>query len=396
MLSKTINDKYIIFLEERIDSVNAQSVENELEHLIETHENIELNAEKLEYISSAGLRVLLKLKKKNKGTLTICDVFPEVYEILEVTGFTEILNVNKKLRQISIDGCEKIGQGGNGTVYRLDSDTIIKVYNKGNSLDKIAEEKKYATEAFKCGIPTAISFDTVKVGEQYGIVFEMLNARTVGEAVSDNPEKTEEYGILMGRLLKLIHETETADNILPKMSDKISGWIDYLEEHYINHEDAELMREVLHNIPESNHFTHCDFHEGNVMIQNDELILIDLDDIATGHPIYDLTFNYMSHVIAAQSSPQAIKRSLKMSPELAPEIRKVMLKTYFDTSDETVIQKYEQAIAAFSPFLLMLTPAKSKNSENLPPDIAKQLIEFILPKFKAVAKVLPSLVQVFD
>lgn len=72
----------------RIDTVNA----SQWEEKIMAEKPRELDAEKLEYISSAGLRVLLKLRKE-VGEVTIYHVSPVVGEILEVTGFTELLNV---------------------------------------------------------------------------------------------------------------------------------------------------------------------------------------------------------------------------------------------------------------------------------------------------------------
>ena len=72
----------------------------------------------MEYISSAGLRVLLKLTKI-VGDVTVNNVSGEVYEIFDVTSFTEILNVKKAMRKVSVKGLEKIGEGGNGIVYRL-------------------------------------------------------------------------------------------------------------------------------------------------------------------------------------------------------------------------------------------------------------------------------------
>ena len=96
----------------KIDSTNAAEFEKELMAAKPT----ELDASQLEYISSAGLRVLLKLAK-TVGDVTVENVSSEVYEIFDVTGFTEILNIKKAFREIDIAGKEKIGQGGNGTVY---------------------------------------------------------------------------------------------------------------------------------------------------------------------------------------------------------------------------------------------------------------------------------------
>ena len=70
-----------------------------------------------------GLRVLLKLRQMQKH-LEITDVSPEVYDILEVTGFVELLDVKKKFREVSIENCELIGKGGIGSVYRISEDEI--------------------------------------------------------------------------------------------------------------------------------------------------------------------------------------------------------------------------------------------------------------------------------
>ncbi|MCR5797297.1 MAG: acetolactate decarboxylase, partial [Eubacterium sp.] len=311
----------------------------------------------------------------------------------ENTGFTGILDVKKRLREVSVDGCEIIGQGGNGTVYRIDRDTIIKVFRESASLEKIDTEKKYAQAAFMSGIPTAISFDTVKVGNCYGIVFEMLDAKTVGKSIMDEPDKVGMYGEKMAELMKLLHTTEMEPGVLPEIKDKISGWIDFMADGYIGEEDIKLMRNVLKTIPDCNTVLHSDFHEGNIMVQDGELVLIDLDDICIGHPIFDLAFNYMSHVVAAQSRPEVIEKSLQITPELALEGRRVMMETYFETKDKSELIKYDQILGAFTTFMLLVTPAKSKDSSNMTPETISGIVETIIPMFREVATSLPSMIK---
>lgn len=91
-------------MEGRIDSSNALSVEKAIINAVEKHPGAELalDANDLEYISSAGLRVLMKLRKQAKRALPVLNVSPEVYEIFEVTGFTELLDVKKRLREVSV------------------------------------------------------------------------------------------------------------------------------------------------------------------------------------------------------------------------------------------------------------------------------------------------------
>lgn len=139
--------------------------------------------ENLEYISSAGLRVLLRVRKA-EPTLRLVNVSPDVYEILDMTGFAEIIPTEKAYRRLSVDGCEVIGRGANGEVYRLDNDTIIKVYLNPDSLPDIQRERELARKAFVLDIPTAIPYDVVKVGSSYGSVFELLNAQSFAKLIS--------------------------------------------------------------------------------------------------------------------------------------------------------------------------------------------------------------------
>lgn len=59
--------------------------------------------------------------------LEMTDVSKDVFEILEVTGFSELLSVKKALTEIDITGKEFIGRGAFGTAYRLDDERIVPV-----------------------------------------------------------------------------------------------------------------------------------------------------------------------------------------------------------------------------------------------------------------------------
>lgn len=112
-----------IILSGRIDSNNAGRIQEEIFAELQAEkapEAITVDADALDYISSAGLRVLMKLGKDTGIVPSIVNTSDEVYNIFETTGFTEMFDVQKKLREISVEGCKLIGQGANGKVYRLD------------------------------------------------------------------------------------------------------------------------------------------------------------------------------------------------------------------------------------------------------------------------------------
>ncbi len=83
------------------------------------------------------------------------------------------------------------GQGGNCTVYRLDEDKIVKLYNsEGREL--VDQEQKFARTALINGIPTVIPYDVVRSGEKYGVVFELLRSDTLGHAIRNDPSRMPE------------------------------------------------------------------------------------------------------------------------------------------------------------------------------------------------------------
>ena len=94
-----------IELKGRIDSGNAARIEQEILKQLESGDAscVILDAKELDYISSAGLRVILRLKKTYPD-VRIRDVSSDVYEILDMTGFTEMMPVEKAYRTVSVEG----------------------------------------------------------------------------------------------------------------------------------------------------------------------------------------------------------------------------------------------------------------------------------------------------
>ena len=95
-IKKTIDEgKASYLLEGRLDTVTAPELEKELKASLDGINELTLDFEKLDYISSAGLRVLLSTQKvmTKQGGLKIVHVNETIMEIFEVTGFTDILTI---------------------------------------------------------------------------------------------------------------------------------------------------------------------------------------------------------------------------------------------------------------------------------------------------------------
>ena len=95
-ITKTGNDTDLsIALEGRLDTTSAPSLEAELKASIENVKALVFDLAKLDYISSAGLRVLLAAQKimNRQGSMVVRNCSEEIQEIFEVTGFTDILTI---------------------------------------------------------------------------------------------------------------------------------------------------------------------------------------------------------------------------------------------------------------------------------------------------------------
>ena len=253
-------------LKGKIDTTNAQEFEKGLMAALPK----EIDASELEYISCAGLRVLLKLAKA-VGNVAVNNVSREVYEIFDVTGFTQILNVSRAIPEVSIEGCQLIGKGGNGSVYRINDETIFKVFNESKTLDYVKKSRKTAQTVFVHDIPCAISYDTVKVGNCYGVVYDLLNVKTLGRTIHSEPEKAEYWAEKAARLLRKLHSTEFADGIFGQASESVKGWVKTVEDK-ISADDAEFIKNAVDKIAiKRNTFVHEDFHSNNIMVKGNEL-----------------------------------------------------------------------------------------------------------------------------
>ena len=95
-ITKKINDNTAVFaLEGRLDTATAPELEQEVKALPENVTELVFDFAGLAYVSSAGLRVLLSAQKMMnvRGSMKLCHVNETVTEILEVTGFLDILTV---------------------------------------------------------------------------------------------------------------------------------------------------------------------------------------------------------------------------------------------------------------------------------------------------------------
>lgn len=311
----------------RLDAMNAEEVEQDVKSALASHNgsSIILDLEDLSYVSSAGLRVFLRLAKQT-GKLSIENARSAVYEVLEMTGFSEMFEVRKAFRRVSIDGCDEIGRGAKAAVYRLDPETIVKVvFDTGEeTVADIERERVLARTAFVAGIPTAISYDVVRVGDRFGAVYELLNANTLADLVASGTWTAERAGTAMADIMAQMHETHVNVDSMPSARgiqlDEFS-----LFDGRIDDVLYQRMHALVADLADDDLLIHGDYHAGNIMVQDDEPLLIDMDTLAHGNPVLELGpvynayvgFGEIDHAISEKYLGFSYDTSLKLWETLA-------------------------------------------------------------------------------
>ena len=358
----------------KISINNAPEAEKELSRIRRENPQggLVFDFEKLSYISSAGLRVILNAAQLEKGNkVKIFNVSPEIYEILEDTGFTRIFEAHKAMKKYSMEGFELIGKGANGEVYRVDSENIIKLFHKSAPLETIDRERKLAQQALVEGIPTAISYSVVMVDDRYGIMFELIDADSLSATLKGNPGEYDTYVDKYIELYKKIHAIKGDASQFVNIKQVYYEAISESAEHYSDEELGKL-RALVDSVPETGTLIHGDYHPNNIMVQNGELILIDMGDMTIGHPIFDFLATAATQVNLVKLSPEYAEFHTRMPAELITKTWRRLIDSYFADYPKAERSRIEDQICIFSKLKVALAPYFGRGAT---PEIIQASIE---------------------
>ena len=316
-----------ISLHGSITSANAADLEAAILTDLGAKNGLEIDAKDLTYISSAGLRVILAAKKRcGKNPFRIINVSDDVMSVFDITGFSEIMDISKAKRHVELKNSLKIGAGTCGEVYRLDEETIIKLYYPRIKDEEIEHEKMLAKKAFVLGVPTAISYDIVESDGRLGVVYELINSKTLAEIMRADPDNIEKYVEMYADVCRKIHSINVDDDELPSFKDinradipNVSG---------ISEEERQYLYDFLDIVPERTSCIHGDLNINNIMVQDGECCLIDMGEFSTGTPMFDISrILFSMHFTAPEDNDY--NSFYKMPQSLVEGILNSFLRKYF-------------------------------------------------------------------
>lgn len=387
------NGVLTVSLDGRMDTEAAVKFEAELAEICKNnpHKSMVFDAEKLLYVASSGLRTILKMAKTEKN-FSVENVSPAVYSVFEMTGFSRIIKIRKALRKIDLEKCEKIGFGGNGAVYRVSEDEIVKVNYNPATYAALDLELAKAKEAFLLGIPTAISFDLVDCGEgKRGVVYETIKSRTLGESIQSNPELMEELTERYVEQLNTLHAVHTDNPVFGNAKDNYRTQVENASK-FLTEEEGKMLEQILDVLPEGDRLVHCDAHPKNIMIQNGDMLWIDMEGMATGHPIYDLIS--IAVILNGMRTDEMSLGICGMDNQTVLKFKDCFIRKYFKTEDPEAVQRYSSMIDALRLIRAVLAIGfTSKNTEEFRPAIIGMARQVFFPNIQKIAGGIQHLVN---
>lgn len=287
-------------------------------------DNIVIDAQKLEYISSLGLRVILSLVKEYED-VRIINASYDVFNIFKMTGFTKMIQVEKALPQVSIDGCEALPYAPD--MYRISPDQVVKVFPEDTEKQVVDNEVIVARELFTLGIPTTMPFDIVTVGSCYGLIYEYVEAETLATLLKSHPEKAKHYGALLGDSLRTLHENLIEpEGKIPSAHTRLLEWVQSLAEK-LGDDAVSKLKYMLQVVPETSALCHANLSPDNIIIHNDEVIYSYLGSVGYGNPVLDLGLIYT---------------------RLPEEVYDAVLRSYYDMESEESVAKSRERLVLLS------------------------------------------------
>ena len=195
-------------------------------------------------------------------------------------------------------------------------------------------------------------------------MFELLNAKSFAKLLIADPSQTEALAKDSVEILKTMHATMLQPGELPDKKAEALVWAAFCRD-YLPAAVGEKLVRLVQEVPDTLNMLHGDYHIKNIMRQNGENLLIDMDTLSMGHPIFEFAAIYLAYVGFSCIDRDNVKAFLGIPYEQAGAFWRATLKYYFDTEDESVLREIENKAAIIGyARVLRRTVRKAKESED--------------------------------
>ena len=197
---------------------------------------------------------------------------------------------------ISLNEWKQLGEGGNGTTYvnANDPDVMLKVSHQDEEKEEAMSKEFFVSKAvYELGIPTPEMKQLVKVGDNMGIICQLIKGKkSFARLCNDEPERLEELARQMAELTKLLHATSVpASSGMPSMKELMLEAL--AQTQMLGGKKLQAVKEFVMGLSDDGTLLHGDLQMGNLIMADKRPYWIDLGRAAHGTPMFDLGHFYL-------------------------------------------------------------------------------------------------------
>lgn len=251
---------------------------------------------------------------------------------------------------------------------KVNTKELIKVSERRNSNNYVSNDKKwlykfpttclknaiddYKKEVEKTNIVLSLGIMTPKIGDiiedengNIGIEYEYIEDKiSFSRAVSENPDKVDEYMKEFSKIAKAVHNTNCNNDKIRKITDIIKEDL-VIRKNIYNDKRIKVINNVLNTIEDTDTFLHLDFQPGNYIMAKNTNYIIDLLTICKGNSIFDIgMFYYLYHNI----SEAGTKKLSRCDKDLSEKMWECFIKHYYDFKSEKEIDDFNEYIKPYA------------------------------------------------
>ena len=276
---------------------------------------------------------------------------------------------------VDLSDWEEFGGGFMGRSFynKRNEGIMMKIYNEFVDPIMIARENKVAKAVKDMGIPTPEPGELVQCDGHLGVTFETVkNKKSMARALSENPEKVEDYAHDFAKAVRYLHSIRGDGNIFPDIKDYFREQL--ASNTYLNTDQKNKILKLLDSIKDAKTCLHGDLSPGNIIYnENNEILFIDLSDFMYGNPMFDIGTTYLACV---DTVDEAARNIFHCSHDLLYKFWKGFVKEYCGVSTDKEIAEIEKDASTYLgiKFIFFI------NQEGINPFLEQKINELLLKK----------------
>ena len=243
--------------------------------------------------------------------------------------------MSEEYRNIDLTGMKPFTSGNTAQCYRLDNDKILKLYFDKSKTVFLEKEKQNALSLLKNYIPAPISYELVTSGDKVGIIYEMIDGKSVSETIAADGSQAAPLGRKVAALAREIHSHVDTDGLFRESTFFVRRSIGDLT--YVSDKAKQRMLDVTDRLEEYRNFVHGDFHPNNILVRDDGLYVIDLFGFSHGCPAFDVA----TILFSFYWSPEAFEKTNTfngLSPKQMDDYWNAFRDEYFGPDNKDILE----------------------------------------------------------